>query len=58
VNSVIRMIRSYTAVFALFFGVSTLEEFQTQNWLKALFWLAIGVVFLTTDNSYKHQLHD
>ena len=38
------------AIFLLFFGVSALETFQTQNWLKAGFWLAIGVVFLIADN--------
>jgi hypothetical protein len=38
------------AVFLLFFGVSVLEAFQTRNWLKALFWFAIGVVFLLADN--------
>jgi hypothetical protein len=37
-------------VFLLFFGVATLEAFQTKNWLKAAFWLAIGVVFLLADN--------
>jgi hypothetical protein len=37
-------------VFLLFFGVSVLEAWQTRNWLKALFWLAIGVVFLLADN--------
>ena len=38
------------AVFLLFFGVAALEAFQTHNWLKAAFWLAIGVVFLLADN--------
>ncbi len=38
------------AVFVLFFGVATLEAFQTRNWLKAAFWLAIGLVFLVADN--------
>ena len=38
------------AVFLLFFGVSLLEALQTQNWLKAAFWLAIGLVFLVADN--------
>lgn len=38
------------AVFVLFFGVATLEAFQTKNWIKAAFWLLIGIVFLTTDN--------
>ena len=37
-------------IFLLFFGVSVIEAFQTQNWLKAIFWLAIGVVFLVADN--------
>ena len=36
-------------VFLLFFGVALLEAFQTQNWLKAGFWVAIGVVFLVAD---------
>ena len=44
------------AVFLLFFGVALLESFQTQNWLKAFFWLAIGVVFLAGDNlGRRHQ---
>lgn len=37
-------------VFLLFFGVATLEAFQTRNWIKTAFWLAIGVVFLVADN--------
>ena len=41
------------AVFLLFFGVAALEAFQTHNWLKAAFWLAIGVVFLVADNRKK-----
>jgi hypothetical protein len=37
-------------IFVLFFGVATLEAFQTRNWLKAALWLAIGGVFLVADN--------
>ena len=37
------------AVFALFFGVFLLEAFQTGNWLRAAFWLAIATVFLYAD---------
>ena len=37
------------AVFVLFFGIAALEAFQTQSWLKAIFWLAIAVVFLYAD---------
>jgi hypothetical protein len=40
-------------VFLLFFGVAALEAFQTRNWLKATFWLAIGGVFLIGDNLKK-----
>lgn len=42
-------------VFLLFFGVATLEAFQTRNWLKAIFWLAIGIVFLVADSRHKSQ---
>ena len=38
-------------IFVLFFGVSLIEAFQTRNWLKALFWLAIGIFFLVADNT-------
>ena len=37
-------------IFVLFFGVALLEAFQSNNWLKAAFWLAIGLVFLVADN--------
>lgn len=37
-------------VFLLFFGVALIETLQAANWLKALFWVAIGVVFLLADN--------
>ena len=40
-------------VFVLFFGVATLEAFQSGNWIKAGFWLAIGIVFLLADNIRK-----
>jgi hypothetical protein len=46
------------AIFLLFFGVATLEAFQTRNWLKVMFWLAIGIVFLVADNRRKRQLLD
>lgn len=40
-------------IFLLFFGVAVLESFQTRNWIKAGFWLAIGLVFLVADNLRK-----
>ena len=42
------------AIFVLFFGVATLEAFQSQNWLKAAFWLAIGAMFLWADCKGQH----
>lgn len=41
-------------VFLLFFGVAALEAFQTHNWPKAAFWLAIGIVFLIADRTRRH----
>jgi len=42
------------AVFLLFFGIAVLETIQTRNWLKAIFWLAIGTIFLLSDNLKKN----
>ena len=38
-----------TAVFILFFGVAVVEAIQTKNWLKVVFWFAMGLVFLLGD---------
>jgi len=48
----IRLGSNFT-VFLLFFGVAALEAFQTGNWAKAVFWVAIGLVFLAGDNLKK-----
>lgn len=50
----IRLSTNFT-VFLLFFGVAALEAFQTANWAKAAFWVAIGVVFLVADNTIKNN---
>jgi len=42
-------------VFLLFFGVAALEAFQTRNWIKAAFWVAIGFVFLIADSQSRSQ---
>ena len=42
------------AVFVLFFGMGLLEGLQSRNWLKAVFWFAIGIVFLSADNPKVH----
>lgn len=40
-------------VFLLFFGVATLEAFRSGNWIRVLFWVTIGIVFLAADNLKK-----
>lgn len=59
-EAIMRMLKFGTnfAVFLLFFGVATLEAVQTQNWLKVVFWLAIGIAFLAADNLRKTHLRD
>jgi hypothetical protein len=37
-------------VFIIFFGLSMLDAFKTQNWWRVSFWLIIGVSFLVADN--------
>ena len=36
-------------VFLLFFGISLLDAFRSQDWLRAVLWLAVGLVFLRAD---------
>jgi hypothetical protein len=50
-----RRVRAGTglAVFFLFFGLATLEAFQKQDWIRAAFWVAIGLTFLVADNLKK-----
>jgi hypothetical protein len=40
-------------VFLLFFGIATLEAFESGHWIKALGWTAIGIVFLLADDVKK-----
>lgn len=40
-------------IFLLFFGAAALKAFQSTNWPKAAFWVAIGFVFLMADNFKK-----
>ncbi len=42
-------------VFLLFFGMALVEAIQTRNWIKAVFWATIGLVFLGADNLGKKQ---
>ena len=43
------------AIFVIFFGVALLQAFTSGSWIRALFWLAIGAVFLILDNVRKHE---
>ncbi len=36
-------------IFLLFFGISLLDAVRSHDWLRALLWLALGVVFLRAD---------
>jgi hypothetical protein len=36
-------------VFLLFFGIALLDAIQGREWVRAAFWLAIGIVFLRAD---------
>ncbi|MFL5386408.1 MAG: hypothetical protein ACJ8GN_28145 [Longimicrobiaceae bacterium] len=36
-------------VFLLFFGVALLDALRSHDWLRAAFWVAIGLVFLRGD---------
>ena len=40
-------------IFALFFGLTLLEAIQTRDWLRAMFWLALGLVFLRADGWHR-----
>lgn len=42
-------------IFVLFFGLALLEAFQTRDWIRAAFWLAIAFVFLIADNLKKPE---
>lgn len=42
-------------IFLLFFGLSVIEALQTRDWLRVVFWLAIGLVFLRADRLRKES---
>jgi len=41
------------AIFILFFGIALVEAFQSKNWLLALLFVLLGVLFLFADNAKK-----
>ena len=40
-------------IFIIFFGAATLDAITTRNWLRSIFWLAMGVVFFIAGNLRK-----
>jgi hypothetical protein len=38
------------AVFILFFGIALLDALHKFDWLRIVFWLATGFVFIVADN--------
>ena len=38
------------AIFVIFFGMALLEAFQSHDWVRATFWVAMGIVFIVLDN--------
>ena len=36
-------------IFLLFFGISLLDALRSHDWLRALLWLALALVFLRAD---------
>lgn len=41
------------AIFFLFFGIALIEAFQSKNWLLAILFLSLGLIFLRADNMEK-----
>jgi hypothetical protein len=42
-------------VFILFFGIALLDAVHSFDWLRIVFWLATGLVFIIADNLKKVQ---
>ena len=40
-------------IFLLFFGIALLDAFKEHRWIAAVFWVALGLVFLRADLSRK-----
>jgi membrane protein implicated in regulation of membrane protease activity len=36
-------------MFLLFFGIATMDAFTSGNWLRIVFWVAMGIVFAMLD---------
>lgn len=38
-----------SAIFILFFGIALMESFENHKWMIAIFWLAMGALFILLD---------
>jgi len=43
------------AIFILFFGVALVEALKSQNWLSAILFVLLGIMFLRTDKPQKKK---
>jgi hypothetical protein len=50
----LRLSSNFT-IFVLFFGLSMLEAFESRNWLRAAFWVAIAIAFLYADRKRRPE---
>ena len=41
--------RANFAIFLLFFGIAALDALSSGDWLRIVFWLVIGAIFLVAD---------
>ena len=41
------------AIFILFFGIALVEAFQSKNWILAILFVLLGILFLRADNVKK-----
>jgi hypothetical protein len=48
----IRLGQGFT-VFILFFGIALLDAIHTFDWVRIVFWLGTGLVFIIADNLKK-----
>jgi hypothetical protein len=42
-------------IFLVFFGISLLDALWGGHWIRALFWVGIGVVFFAMDRARKRR---
>ena len=51
------MPHSGVTIFLVFFGVSFLDALLSGNWVRAVFWIGMGVFFFALDKRRRHETH-